>query len=91
MAEVEWPLLAGPAIRWGARERRLRPNFSCSKSHEHVAAFRKSQVATERLTWGRDLKGRNFSQARQICQTGFGPVHQPCSWPMMGGFLPFRF
>jgi hypothetical protein len=34
---------------------------------------------------GRDLKGRNFSQARQSCQTGFGPAHQPCSWPMMGG------
>jgi hypothetical protein len=30
-----------------------------------MAAFRKSEVATKRLVWGRLLNGRNFSEEKQ--------------------------
>jgi hypothetical protein len=52
------PVLAEPVDPVCGFEWRLSPNFNCSEPHEHMAAFRKSQVATERLHRGRYLNVR---------------------------------
>ena len=41
-------------------------------------------------TMGRFLKDRNVSEAWQSRKTAFRIAHQPCSWPVVGGFLPLR-
>ena len=61
---------ADPASVEASRERLERPKFSCSAPYERAPAFRSSQVATARLTWGRFANFRFRGKSDRSCQSG---------------------